>query len=178
MGDQQTLFLWILASGGFGAVLGGGFGAAVGAITWLNGRPAGTFLGLGMARAFERAAERELTPGKKGALIGGTDGAVFLGVIGVVVGAMVAWRNPAAGEVLGPTAGALILLVVGGTLFGLLAYALVRTGLRAVMPLFSGAMLGAAIGLLLGRANGLFPGLVVGLTAGTLVAFFLRPRRP
>jgi hypothetical protein len=176
MGEQQTLFFWILASGGFGAALGAAFGAGVGAVTWLSGRAAGTFFGFRMARAFENAARYELTPGTKGALIGGTDGSVFLGAVGVVVGAVVASRTPAAWEILGPTAAALTILMGGGILFGLIALALLRTGVRAVIPLFFGAMLGAGIGLWLGRANGLLTGLGVGIAAGTLIAFLWGPR--
>ncbi len=175
MGDHQT-FLWILACGAFGAGLGAAFGAVVGALTWGEGRAAGTFLGLRMVRAFERATASELTPGKKGALIGGTDGAAFLGVVGVLVGALVA-RSPDAGNVLGPAAVAMILLVGGGLLFGLMAYALLRTGVRAVVPLFAGAMLGAAIGLYLRRIDALFTGLLLGLAAGTFVAFLIGPRK-
>jgi hypothetical protein len=177
MSEQQTLFLWILLSGGFGAALGAAFGATVGAITWLSGRAAGTFIGFRLARAYERAAERELTPGKKGALIGGADGAVFLGTVGVLVGTLIAWRVPTAGDVLGPAAAAVTLLVGIGSLFGFMALALLRAGIRAVVPLFFGAMLGAAVGLLLGRTNGLFAGLVIGLMGGTAFAFLRGPRR-
>jgi hypothetical protein len=177
MGEQQILFLWVLASGGFGAVLGAAFGAVVGAITYLNGRAAGTFLGFRVARAYEQAAEHKLTRGLKGALIGGTDGAAFLGVAGVVVGAVIASNSPSAGAVLGLTAAAAMLLVAGGTLFGLLAYVLLRSGLRAVGPVFIGAMLGAATGIWLGHTSGLFVGLIVGLFAGTAAAFLLKPRK-
>jgi hypothetical protein len=177
MSEQQTLFLWMLTSGSFGAALGAAFGAGVGAITWLNGRAAGTFIGLGLARAYERVAECKLTPGKKGALIGGTDGAVFVGAMGALVGAMVAWSIPTAGEVLGPAAVAVTVLVGAGALFGLMAFALLRTGVRAVGPLFIGSMLGASIGWYLWKSNGLLAGLVVGLVAGTAVAFLLGPPR-
>jgi hypothetical protein len=176
MSDQQIMFLWVLLSGAFGAALGAAFGAIVGAITWLNGRAAGTFLGLSLARAYERAAERELTPGKKGALIGGADGAVFLGVIGVLVGALIAWHIPDPGAVLAPTAAAVTVLVAIGSLFGFMALALLRSGTRAVVPLFFGAMVGAGVGLFLGRTNGLFAGLVLGLVAGTAFAFLRGPR--
>jgi hypothetical protein len=171
MGEQHALFLWILASGAFGAVLGMGFGAMVGAITHLNGRAAGTFLGFRVARAFEEAAESELSPGKKGALIGGVDGSAFLGTVGVVIGAIVASRTPAPLEVLGPTAAAVTLLVSGGTLFGLWAYVLLRAGVRAVGPVFVGAAVGAGMGVYLGHTNGLFMGLILGVAAGTLFAF-------
>ena len=62
-------------------------------------------------------------------------------------------------------------------LFGLMAYALVRTGIRAVAPVFCATMLGAGIGLWLGRAHGLFAGLAAGLVAGTVIAFVWGPRR-
>jgi hypothetical protein len=161
MSEQQTLLLWILLSGGFGVVLGTAFGATVGAITWLSGRAAGTLIGFRVARAYERAAERELT---------------FLGAVGVLVGTLIAWRIPSAGEVLRPAAAAVTLLVAIGSLFGFMALALLRSGIRAVVPLFFGAMLGAAVGLFLGRTNGLFAGLVLGLIGGTAFAFLRGPR--
>jgi hypothetical protein len=177
MGEQQTLFVCALASGGFGAAVGTAFGATVGAITWSDGRVAGTFIGFGLARAYERAARHELTPTTKGAVVGGTDGAVFLGAVGILVGALVAWRMPSAGDVLVPTAVGMVLLLSLGSLFGFMAFALVRTGARAVAPLFFGAMLGAAIGVFWWRLNGLFVGLVLGLFGGTALAFLRGPRR-
>jgi hypothetical protein len=177
MGDQQAMFLCILASGSFGALLGGTFGAVVGAITWLSGRAAGTILGFRMARAYESAAESELAPGPKGALIGATDGAFFLGSTGVLVGAGVASRTSAAWEVLEPTAGAAVMLVGACIVFGMMALALARNGTDAVVPLFGASVTGAVVGLHLGRANGLFLGLVLGLVAGTAIAFVRGPRR-
>ena len=136
MGDQQALFLCILASGSFGALLGGSFGAVVGAVTWLSGRAAGTILGFQMARAYESAAESKLAPGPKGALIGGTDGAIFLGSIGLV-GGVVASRTPVPSEVLEPTAAAAVMLVGTCIVFGMIALVLTRSGTHAVVPLFA-----------------------------------------
>lgn len=175
MDDQHTLFLWILASGGFGALLGAGFGALVGAITWLNNRAVGTYLGLRVARGFETAAGHELSPGFKGAVIGGTDGSAFLGTVGILIGAIVAPNTPAAWEVLGPTAVVATLLIGGGILFGCIALVLLRTGVRAVLPLFVGTLLGAGAGAYVGRANSLFVGLVFGIAGGTLLAFLWGP---
>jgi hypothetical protein len=177
MGDQQGLFLCILASGSFAALLGGSFGAVVGAITWLSGRAAGTILGFQMARAYESAAESKLAPGPKGALIGGTDGAVFLGSIGVLVGAVVASRTPVPSEVLEPTAAAAVMLVGTCIVFGMMALVLTRSGTHAVVPLFGASLLGAVVGLYCGRSYGLFMGLVLGLVAGTVIAFLWGPRR-
>jgi hypothetical protein len=170
MGDQQTLFLCIVASGGFAAVLGGAFGALVGAVTWLNGRAAGTAIGFRMARAYETAAGYKLTVGQKGALVGGADGSIFLAVLGMLVGALVGWRMPAAWEVLLPLAVGLTLIVGAGAVFGLLAYLLLRVGVRALGVVFLGAMAGAVIGLLLGDGNGLFYGIILGFFGATIVA--------
>jgi hypothetical protein len=177
MEERQTLFLWALVSGGFGAALGTAFGATVGAITWRDGRVAGTFIGFGLARAYERAVRCELAAATKGAVVGGTDGAVFLGTVGILVGALVAWRVPRAADVLVPTAVVMVLLLALGSLFGSIAFALVRTGTRAVVPIFFAAMFGAGIGVYCGRLNGLFIGLVLGLVAGTAVAVLRGPRR-
>jgi hypothetical protein len=70
------------------------------------------------------------------------------------------------------------LLLGAGGLFGFVAIVLLRTGVRAVLPLFAGAMIGAGVGLYLDRANSLFAGLVLGIAAGTLFAFLWGPRKP
>ena len=50
MDERTRLFLCVLLSVGFFAVLGGLFGAVAGAFAWRDGRAAGTGLGLAVAR--------------------------------------------------------------------------------------------------------------------------------
>ncbi len=52
MDERTRLFVCVLASVGFFAALAGLFGALTGALTWRDGRAAGTMLGLSVARAF------------------------------------------------------------------------------------------------------------------------------
>src|SRR3954471_17290116 len=99
--DARTrLFLWVLATQGCFAVLFALFGANTGALRWREGRPAGTRLGLSVARAFDRIRGMDHTPTVRGALTGGTDGAAFGLVVGTVVGLVVGWRVPAEWQLL------------------------------------------------------------------------------
>jgi hypothetical protein len=172
MDEPTRLFLWVLAAGGFGAVLGAGFGALTGALSWAKGNATGTAVGLGVARAFDRAAGGEMSPARKGALVGGADGLVFLGVLGTAVGYLLAARGRPAWATFRPAMTAALLLTGGAALFGLLGYGLLSAGVRAVAGLFAGAMLGALVGLYLGQLDGLVLGAVAGAFLGTVTVLF------
>jgi hypothetical protein len=173
MDERTRLFLWVLAGGGFFALLGAAFGALTGALTWRSGRAAGTGLGLAVARAFARVADAELSPTRTGALVGGVDGAAFLGVVGAIIGYVAGARRPAEWQTLRSAMLAGALLVLGGAFFGLLAYRIVAGGVRAVAGLFVGGLLGAVLGHSLGGLDGLLIGAIGGAVAGT---FALRRR--
>ncbi len=174
MDEQTRLFLWVLAGGGLFGLLGAAFGAFTGALTWTSGRASGTALGLAVARAFARASEREMSPGRKGALIGAVDGLVFLGVVGVALGLFAGLNRPAEWETFRPVLLGGALLAAGGAGFGVLAYAVVAGGTRAVACLFVGGMVGALVGHDLAGVGGLVVGAVSGAVAGTVVALTLR----
>jgi hypothetical protein len=167
MDEQERVFVWVLCSGAFFALLGGAFGAVAGALSWENGQAAGTRLGLAVARAFAQAAEQDFSPRKKGAIIGGADGFVFLGLAGTAIGAAAALSGRAEAKVLGPVALAAVLLIGGALAFGLLAYGLLHAGTWAVVSLFVGGMLGALLGVSLGDLDGLLIGTVAGVFLGT-----------
>ncbi len=174
MDDKTRLFLWVLLGGVFFALLGAAFGGLTGAVTWRNGRPAGTFLGLRVARAFTRASGEELTPTATGALVGAVDGLAFLGAIGLAVGYFAGSRHPAEWESLRPAFLAGGLLAAGGVFFGTLAYALVAGGTRAVACLFTCAVAGAFTGYYLGGVLGVLVGTVAGAVAGTALGLVRR----
>jgi hypothetical protein len=175
MDERTRLFLWVLLGGGFFGLLGAAFGGLTGALTWKSGRAAGTALGLAVARAFARAAEKELSPPRKGALVGATDGLAFLGVVGAGLGFFAGARHPAEWESLSPAMTAGALLAVGAAGFGLFAYAVIAGGGRAVAGLFVGGFLGAFLGHGLAGLGGLVAGSLGGAVAGTAVARVLRP---
>jgi hypothetical protein len=174
MDERTRLFLCVLASAGFFAALCGLFGAVTGAVAWRAGRPAGTGLGLAVARAFARLAEEPMTPGRCGALVGATDGLVFGALAGTGFGLVAGWRGQAEWQTLGPVALAAILLVAGALLFGGTALALAFGGRRSVLGLFVGSMVGALAGFALAGADGLLAGAVLGVVGGTAVGMLGR----
>jgi hypothetical protein len=169
---------WIIGCGGCGAVLGMAFGAVTGAVHWGGGRAAGTFLGHRALEAFEAAGGREYSPRQRGALVGATDGFLFLGVLGTLLGVVFTY-------VAAPDAGVVIYLAIGGFLialaaafFGMLAYALVRNGVVAVIGLFVGGIGGAFTAAVLFGADHLMLGVVPGIVLGTAASFLLRKYEP
>src|SRR4051812_42807356 len=104
MDDRFQAFLWILGSAAFFGALGAAFGAVSGALAWRTGKTSGTSVGLGVAETFARVAERDLSPGRKGALVGAVDGFLFLATLGVLVGAVAAYRVTPPSRLLAPLA--------------------------------------------------------------------------
>jgi hypothetical protein len=169
--DERTrLFLWLLFCGGFFALLGGAFGAVTGYATWREGRAAGGFVGLTVARAFARLRDEPLSGSARAALVGAVDGAVFGLLVGVVVGLATGW--PAGGEWrrLRPVLLGGVLLAAGALALGSMAVVIGGGGMRSVLGLFAGGVLGAVVGLWLGALDGLFAGLLLGAGAGALLA--------
>jgi hypothetical protein len=174
MDERTRLFLCVLASVGFFGVLGGLFGAITGAIAWRGGRPAGTGLGLAVARAFTRLADEPMSPGRCGALVGATDGILFGALLGTVFGLLAGWRGSAEWQTLRPIVLAAILLAAGALLFGGTAFALAAGGRRSVLGLFVVGILGALTGFMLAGADGLIAGAVAGALAGTAAGLLRR----
>ncbi len=163
--------------GGAGfALLGGAFGAVTGVYTWRSGRAAGTWLGLSVARAFDRASPEGLSPGLLAAVVGGADGAVFGGLVGVGFGFLV---SQGGGEwaALGPALLAVALLAACAVAFGGLAALIVRAGRRAVLWMFVLGILGAFLGYPSRGTDGLYLGLLSGALLGAVFAWLV-PRPP
>jgi hypothetical protein len=176
MHEQTRLFLCVLGSVGFFAALCGAFGAVSGSLAWRDGRPAGTAVGLGVARAFARLSREGLAPAARGAIVGGADGVVFGAVLGTLVGLGCGWKGRGEWQALRPILSAALLLAVAAVLFGLAAVGLTLAGVRALLGLFLGGAAGAVGGFALGGLDGLLGGVVGGAAAGTLLVG-LRLRR-
>jgi hypothetical protein len=174
MDDKLQAFACVVASGSFGAVLGCLFGALAGGLYWKSGRASGTILGAEVARAFARAARTELTRVQKGALIGATDGIVFLGVCGTVAGAVLVYTGHAQWEVVRPVGLIAASLVGAAAFFGALAYAILYAGVWATAWVGLGGLSGAAVGAGAGGADGLFYGSVLGFVGGAVGAALWR----
>jgi hypothetical protein len=177
--DQRLAMLgWILLAGGGAGLLGGLFGAVAGSVHWRNGNATGTRLGLSVAGAFDRVARREMSPGVKGAVVGGIDGLAFLGTVGVVVAALVLYNGGSGRGVLLPLLLGLLSLMGGALLFGTLAWGILRAGVWAVVAVFAGGMTGAFFGALTGGAGGLLAGCVLGAILGNVAALLTQRWAP
>jgi hypothetical protein len=169
---------WILGTGGYGAILGGVFGGVTGYIHWGSGRAAGTYLGHRLLEAFEAAGGQEYSPHKRGMIVGAADGFVFLGVVGTILGTVFAYVGRPDDEVLLYGAVGGVLLAAAAMFFGILAYAIVRNGVWAVIGLFIGGIGGAFAATLLLGVNHLLVGVVPGLVVGMMAGFLLRRYEP
>jgi hypothetical protein len=174
MDERLTTLTWILVSGGGGGLLGALFGGLAGAVHWKNGNATGTGLGLGVARAFDRIAQREMKPGVKGAIVGGVDGLAFLGVVGIIVGAVVMYGGGQGKTVLLPMLLGLALLMGGAVLFGMLAWGILRAGVRSVASVFACGITGALLGAMTAGASGLLAGCVGGAVVGNVLALLFQ----
>jgi hypothetical protein len=169
---------WILGTGGFGAAIGMVFGAVTGYVHWSNGRSPGTFLGHRVAEAFESAGGREYSPGKRGTIIGATDGFLFLGVIGTLLGVVFTYVAPLDNGIMIELGIGGFLLTLTALLFGMLAYALVRSGVVAVVGLSIGGMAGAFTAALVLGVDHLMLGVIPGMVLGTAASFLLPKYEP
>jgi hypothetical protein len=174
MDERLRVFLWIAGGGAFFAVLGAGFGGLAGALYWRGGRTAGTGLGLAVARAFDRAAGQSMSRTARGAITGAVDGFLFLGLLGLALGALAVYSGKVRPSVVGPVVVGALLLAAGALFFGGLAYAITRTGVLGVASLFAGAATGALVGFSLAGPHGLMIGLVAGVLLGSLAGLVLR----
>jgi hypothetical protein len=169
MDERLGIFLWTLAGAFSFALLGGLFGSLAGWLNARHGHASGTILGRKAADAVARLLERELTATGRAALVGAADGALFLGLIGTLIGLIAGQRGQAPAAWLVPAFAILLLLVIGAVFFGLLAYGLVRLRIGAVAGVFVGGMGGALFAAhSIGPAH-IVPGAVAGILLGVLV---------
>jgi len=173
MDDRLDIFLWTLAGAFSFALLGGLFGGLAGWLSARHGSTSGTLLGRKAADAVARLLERELTEAGRAALVGGADGALFLGLIGTLIGLVAGHRGEAPAAWLVPGFAILLLLVVGAVFFGLLAYGLVRLSVGSVLGVFLGGIGGALGSAYTVGAAHIVPGAVAGILLGALVSCLL-----
>lgn len=149
------------------------FGGLAGALTWRSGRAAGGPFGRAVAEALAPLSEEGVSPAIHGALVGGVDGALFLAVVGFLVGL-------AAGlaALLYVLAG-LVALCLGAVVFGGLAYGLSGHGPRGITAV-CGMLVGAAAAATVtdGGRHAALAGAVVGLLAGGLLNLRSGRHRP
>ncbi len=165
MDDRLRIFLWIVSGGAFGAVLGGAFGALTAALYLQSGGAAGTGFGRRVADAFARTSLHPPSPLRRAALIGAADGFLFLGLLGIVAGALLGASGRAADEVLMPALAGCVILAGGAVFFGTLALAMSHSA-RTVGNVVAGGLLGAFVAALFVGADRLLVGVAPGLLAG------------
>lgn len=171
MPDSTRFFLWLLASGGFFAVLGLLFGAVTSYLKEREGQAAGSFVGLSVARAFGRVSEEPLPPRTLAVLAGAADGFVVAAALGLIVGLWAAWPGRDEWPRLRWCFGGGLALVLGALLLGLASRGLASAEMYVLVGLFAGAMVGALGGFFLWGADGLMVGLLAGATLGAALSF-------
>lgn len=173
--NRLVVFAWTLAGAFAFALLGGLFGGLAGWLSWRGGSASGSILGRKAADAVARLRERELSEGARGAVVGAADGALFLGLVGTVIGLVAGHRGQAPASWLVPAFTVLLLLVGGAVVFGTLAYGLDRLRVGAVVGVFVGGLGGALFTASYFGVGHTVPGAVAGLLLGAL-ASLLSPR--
>jgi hypothetical protein len=178
MDDRTETFVLLLSCAVSGGALGAALGAVAGALSWSGGRAAGTGLALAVARAVTRVSRVKPTPTGRGALVGAVDGFLFLGLVALGVGFLLRRFGQVPMRVFGVIALAGLILTTAAVVLGLLAYALLRTGIHTLAWACTAAVIGATLGL---RAGG-WPGFLAGglggfalTTFGFLLVGSLRP---
>jgi hypothetical protein len=182
MGKALDVIVLAGAAAGLFAVVGALFGALAGVLARPRGGAPGGTPGKVVAHSLGRRDDPDSSPLVTGALAGAVDGALFLAVLGFLVGAVLGVSDPGGRfEVLRPPLIAVLALAIGALLLGGLAYLLTWGGARAVGLAFS-ALMGAAVGWLLEMRldvpRGLLGGVLVGTLLGILAAASANPRVP
>jgi hypothetical protein len=177
MDDRVRIFLCVLAGAGLFAVLGGVFGAIAGAWQRAGGRVSGGAIGVWVTQALERARQSPLPDLTAGAVIGGVDGALFLGVLGCLFGGGVGYAGAAHTHLLfdvGLGAAALVAIALG---FGCIAHGLTRGGVRSFGVFFLVIILCGTLGGGVAGVVGVFIGALVGMALGAIGGFVVGPGR-
>jgi hypothetical protein len=172
--DRLAIFLCALGGAGFLGLVGGLFGGLAGALARMHGTAPGSLLGSHVLRAIERVGGESLSPVKAGALVGTVDGASFLGVIGGLLGLLAGygeWISPK--DLIGILLGIAVLAIVA-VHFGVLAYCMLRAGMRAFTAMCAGGLIGGVTGAWLGGQVGLIVGIEIGAVGGLIVGTLTR----
>jgi hypothetical protein len=162
--DRVTLILWTAGGAIFLGLVGGLFGALAGLLARTSGNAPGGWIGPRVLNAVERMLQADLTPAQAGALVGGCDGASFLGAVGCLLGLAAGSSEWFPHDALFAVFAAIAGLALLAIHFGLLAYGFLRAGIRTV----GGASLGAVAGVFLGAWLIPGPGIFIGGEVGAL----------
>jgi hypothetical protein len=178
MDERIRIFFCILGGAvGFG-VIGAVFGGFARALFHASGKASGTAVGAAAVSGLEYLRGDELSDLARARVSGAADGAVFLGVLGGLLGAYAGYQGPEETPlVLYALLGAAV-LAVGAVLFGVTGYLMEGTGVRVVVLLFVGGICGALIGALAEGPDGLILGTLAGAFLGIAVSAWGRPRPP
>lgn len=169
--NELSAVLWTVGGAASFSVVGGAFGAVAGGLSWRNGNASGSLIGTKVARAIRKILDRELTPTQEGSIIGGADGAFFLGLIGALVGLIVHFTGGEPSEWLLPAFLILISLLTGALLFGLLAYGMLRLRVHSIFTVCLGGLIGATVTAWKFGPSHIVPGAVAGIFSGALLYY-------
>src|SRR5207249_3489150 len=104
------------------------------------------------------------------ALVGGAEGAGFLGALGALAGFLAGYSGQVRPATAGMVGAGLLFLAVGAAFFGSLAYGMVRAGTWSLLGVFCGGMAGALLGAHLAQRDGLMFGSLLGALLGLVPA--------
>lgn len=176
MNDRLGVFLWTFGGGLAFAVVGAAFGGLTGGVNARHGRTGGTVIGRRIARAIEGLFRRPLSEFQRGVLVGATDGAIFLGLVGIVLGLIAdradydpeAWLVP------------IFLILVGAAvlaaIFGMIAFGMSSRGWQSLGGVVFGGLAGMLVAILCIGRDHLVPSAVCGMVLGAIIVFS-RPRK-
>jgi hypothetical protein len=178
MDERFRIFFCILGgAAGFG-LIGAAFGGLARALFHASGKAAGSGIGAAAVRGLEYVRDEEVSDRTRAVVAGAADGAVFLGVVGGLLGAYTGYQGPEQTPLLLDALLGAAVLAVAAVLFGVTAYLMAGTGVRVVGLLFVGGMFGALTGALAAGTDGLIAGTLAGAFLGIAVSVWARPRPP
>lgn len=173
MNAELHAVTWTVGGAASFSLIGGLFGALAGGLSWRNGNATGSFIGTRLARAIQRVVERDLTPTQKGIIVGAADGAVFLGIVGILVGLIAHFSGEEPSRWLWPTFLLVMALLSGAVLFGLLAYGILHLKVHSIFTISVGGLIGGSITALNMGAEHIVPGAVAGMIVGSLLYYLI-----
>jgi hypothetical protein len=173
MHESLSVFAWALGGTLAFALLGALFGGLANWLAWRSGQSTGTALGRRVAEALGRLRADEPTPGVRAVLTGAADGALFLGLVGALLGVVVRLTDLSPGAWLVPLFGSAVALAGAAVFFGLLAQGIVRQRTAGTLGLFVGGIGGALLTARYAGVAHIVPGAVAGLVLGTLAGLMV-----
>jgi len=177
MDERLRICLWMIGGGILGSVLGSAFGVLTAALYERSGGAAGTGLARRVAEAFLDNALHPPSPTGRAALVGATDGFFFLGILGLIGGAILGMSGRSVNELLVPILIGSLLLVGGAIFFGTLAYALTHRGARFLYGAVGGIIGCWLAGSMFGSVYG-GGGFVVGMMLAQALCLAVRSYSP